>query len=194
MIALRTDGMTDEQRDLAESRFALAKEIGERYASLRPDMGDEIRSAAMWGLVRAVQTYRKVSGVPFDVYAVFKVKKACINEIGLPMKRPTNRNFGQLGDGDDFVVDHRAGPESAVIASDIMACVLALLSGRHRDVIEKYYYGGLNDREIGLVHGCHASRVHQVRQDAIAVLRSAGILSFEIPVRPIQLIREDQPA
>ncbi len=184
----------------AESRCTLI----ERYAPLATRVArgmnvpvgvlvgrDDLESAALIGLIDAVDRFQPQRGVPFEGYAVLRIRGAILDELrrtddrGRAQRRHDRESeapatgitvsldllleqgeHAALGTDDELVTRHdhedlRMRVESA----------LRCLSPRQREVLARYYGDSLTLREAGVRMGISEARACQLHGRAIDNLR-----------------------
>ena len=150
---------------------------------------DDLVSAGVVGLIDAVDRYDPSRGVPFEAFAVTRIRGAIIDELRRLDGR--GRLFWRrvrVGEADadelpaalslDRLVE--AGAEPAADATEPLLeedlrndvqYALMTLTIRERNVITRYYDGERTLREIGREMGVSEARVSQLHARAIAHLR-----------------------
>jgi RNA polymerase sigma factor for flagellar operon FliA len=178
----------------AESRGALI----ERYADLAIGIArcmripsasladrDDISSAAMIGLIAAVDRFDPRRGVPFEAYASLRIRGAVVDELrrvderGRADRRP---EVAELAVSLDVLMEKGAHQGPAVDdgfteryeQEDLKTRVqdaLGRLPARQREVIARYYGDELTLREAGAKMGVSEARACQLHGRAIQSLR-----------------------
>ena len=112
---------------------------------------DDLESAALIGLIDAVDRFQPERGVPFEGYASLRIRGAVLDEV---------RRVDELAERYE-AEDLRMRVRSA------MAC----LPPRQREVLERYYGQSLTLRETGARMGISEARACQLHGRAIQNLR-----------------------
>lgn len=160
---------------------------------------DDVASAAMIGLIGAVDRFDHRRGVPFEAYAALRIRGAVVDEL---------RSVDERGRAD-------RRPEGAVLAVSLDALMesgahqgpviddgfserheledlktriqdaLGRLPARQREVIARYYGDELTLRETGVKMGVSEARACQLHGRAIQTLRRE--LSVHITAAPARV-------
>jgi len=82
-VAFKATGDTDLRNKLVEAYHYLVKVIGNRIASRLPRSIDvqDLRSAGVFGLMRAIENYDLERGTPFESYCATRVRGAILDEL-----------------------------------------------------------------------------------------------------------------
>lgn len=176
----------------ADARCALI----ERYATLATSLArgvrpataladrDDLESAALIGLIDAVDRFQPDRGVPFEAYASLRIRGAVVDEL----RRVDERGRSARHDESTAPVSldallERGATEPAAAddgvhdrfeAEDLRARVqsaLACLPPRQREVLARYYGEALTLREAGKRMGISEARACQLHGRAIQNLR-----------------------
>jgi RNA polymerase sigma factor for flagellar operon FliA len=177
---------------LIERYVPLARSLSRRVRMVGSALtdADDIASAAVIGLIDAVDRFEPGRGVPFEAYAALRVRGAMIDEL----RRVDER--GRSGDGTPRATSLDGLVEedwTAFLASDDgiddkfdhedlcgrVEGALATLPPRQREVLARYYADALTLREAGARMGVSEARACQLHGRAIANLRRA--LSVRLP-------------
>lgn len=154
---------------------------------------DDLFSAALIGLIDAVDRFEPDRGVPFEAYASLRIRGAIVDEL----RRADERGRGQHADDTpkaislDLLVEDewqaflgRADDaiEEAFEREDLAARLkraLSTLPPRQREVLARYYGDELTLREAGVRMGISEARACQLHGRAIFNLRRA--LAVRLP-------------
>ena len=81
--AFKASGDTDLRNQLVEAYHYLVKVIGNRIAARLPRSIDvqDLRSAGVFGLMRAIENYDLERGTPFESYCATRVRGAILDEL-----------------------------------------------------------------------------------------------------------------
>jgi RNA polymerase sigma factor FliA len=157
---------------------------------------DDVSSAAMIGLISAVDRFDPSRGVPFEAYAALRIRGAVVDEIrhvderGRADRRPQG---AELAVSLDVLLDtgKHQGPavddgfteryEQEDLKTRIQDA-LGRLPARQREVIARYYGDELTLREAGAKMGVSEARACQLHGRAIQNLRRD--LSVHIAAAP----------
>ena len=157
---------------------------------------DDVSSAAMIGLIGAVDRFDPRRGVPFEAYAALRIRGAVVDEIrhvderGRADRRPEG---AELAVSLDVLLETGKHPGPAVDdgfaeryeQEDLKTRIqdaLGRLPARQREVIARYYGDELTLRETGVKMGVSEARACQLHGRAIQNLRRD--LSVHITAAP----------
>jgi RNA polymerase sigma factor for flagellar operon FliA len=166
---------------------------------------DDIESAALIGLIDAVDRFDPGRGVPFEGYASLRIRGAVLDEVRRvdELGRADRRRQraaaaqGEAGSYQGTVsleVDidrgfHRGAEQDELAeryeAEDLRTRVrsaMTCLPPRQREVVERYYGQSLTLREAGLRMGISEARACQLHGRAIHNLRRQLSVVFPAPV------------
>ena len=157
---------------------------------------DDVSSAAMIGLISAVDRFDPSRGVPFEAYAALRIRGAVVDEIrhvderGRADRRPQGAELAvsldvllDTGKHQGPVVDD--GFTERYEQEDLKTRIqdaLGRLPARQREVIARYYGDELTLREAGAKMGVSEARACQLHGRAIQNLRRD--LSVHITAAP----------
>lgn len=160
---------------------------------------DDISSAAMIGLIGAVDRFDPRRGVPFEAYAALRIRGAVVDEIrrvderGRADRRPDSAELAVSLDAlletgthqgpsvDDGVTERYEQEDLNTRVQD----ALGRLPARQREVIARYYGDELTLRETGAKMGVSEARACQIHGRAIQSLRRE--LSVHITSAPVRV-------
>ncbi|TMB74390.1 MAG: sigma-70 family RNA polymerase sigma factor [Chloroflexi bacterium] len=180
---------------LIERYWVLARALAKRIRLVNSPLAedDDLASAAVLGLIDAVDRFEPGRGVPFEAYASLRIRGAIIDELRRTGER--SRSAGDLHlqprmlslDGlveDDWVAFLATddGVDARFDADDLRRRVeraLELLPPRQREVLARYYAESMTLREAGARMGISEARACQLHGRAIFNLRRA--LSVRLP-------------
>ena len=146
---------------------------------------DDLASAAMIGLIGAVDRFDPRRGVPFEAYAALRIRGAVVDELrrvderGRADRRPEG---AELAVSLDVLMEKGAHQGPAVddgfteryeledLATRVQDA-LGRLPARQREVIARYYGDELTLREAGAKMGVSEARACQIHGRAIQSLR-----------------------
>ena len=155
---------------------------------------DDLESAAVIGLIDAVDRFEPERGVPFEGYASLRIRGAVLDEVrrvdelGRADRRRQREAQAQGEEGpylgtvslDELLENgYRGGPEQDELAERYDAedlrmrvrSAIACLPPRQREVVERYYDQSLTLRETGERMGISEARACQLHGRAIQNLR-----------------------
>lgn len=142
---------------------------------------DDLASAGMVGLIDAVDRYEPDRGVPFEAYAILRIRGAILDELrsatgGRRAETTTQLSLDELLEAGDHtlpVYDGRAADGAEQDVAQRVESALRYLPDRQREVIARYYGDALTLREAGLRMGISEARACQLHGRAIETLRRA---------------------
>ena len=177
---------------LIERYVSLARSLARRVRMVSSPLSDDddIASAAVLGLIDAVDRFEPGRGVPFEAYAALRIRGAIIDELRRVDER--GRSAGEMPravslDGlveEEWMQFLAASDEvdEKFDHEDLCGRVeraLATLPPRQRELLARYYADSLTLREAGLRMGVSEARACQLHGRAIVNLRRA--LSVRMP-------------
>jgi len=157
---------------------------------------DDLEAAGVVGLIQAVDRFDPSRGIPFEGYAVLRVRGAILDEVRRldELTRDARRvadederrgalsleflqERGEMGDPAEVAeVDVRAAHDGL---RDDVERALAAIPVRERAILACYYSDGLTLATIGRRLGISEARVSQLHTRAIAQLRSVlGVVAI----------------
>jgi RNA polymerase sigma factor for flagellar operon FliA len=165
---------------------------------------DDLESAALIGLIDAVDRFEPARGVPFEGYASLRIRGAVLDEVrrvddlGRADRRRERAAAAQGETGfyhravslDELIErGYHGGAEQDEVAERYEAedlrmrvrSAMTCLPPRQREVLERYYGQSLTLREAGVRMGISEARACQLHGRAIQNLRRQ--LSVVIPMR-----------
>ncbi len=172
------------ERHMPRAR-ALARRV--RLVGCAVADADDVGSAALLGLIDAVDRFEPGRGVPFEAYASLRIRGAIIDEL---------RRIDERGRGADPDATPRSISLDGLLAADAAEGFLATddeidepferedlrgrvqgalegLPPRQREVLARYYADALTLREAGARMGISEARACQLHGRAISNLRQA---------------------
>ncbi len=179
---------------LIERYVPLARALARRIRVATPLAdSDDMVSAALLGLIDAVDRFEACRGVPFEAYAGLRIRGAMIDEL----RRVDERGRG--ADADEkpravsleglveeewqaFLAVSDEALEEPYERADLNSRVenaIQALPPRQREVLARYYADSLTLREAGVRMGISEARACQLHSRAISNLRRA--LSVRLP-------------
>ncbi len=152
---------------------------------------DDLESAALVGLIDAVDRFQPERGVPFEAYAVLRIRGAILDELRRTddrgrAQRRRDRELDTPVPGMKVSLDLllEQGEHAALGAADDLSSrhdhedlrmrvesALRCLSPRQREVLARYYGDSLTLREAGARMGISEARACQLHGRAIDKLR-----------------------
>jgi RNA polymerase sigma factor for flagellar operon FliA len=160
---------------------------------------DDVASAAMIGLIGAVDRFEPRRGVPFEAYAALRIRGAVVDELrrvderGRADRRPEG---AELAVSLDLLLEK--GTHQGPVADDGLTerfeqedlktriqDALGRLPARQREVIARYYGDELTLREAGAKMGVSEARACQIHGRAIQNLRRE--LSVHLSATPARV-------
>lgn len=180
---------------LIERYLPLARALSWRVRMIETPIadGDDLASAAMLGLIDAVDRFEPGRGVPFEAYASLRIRGAIIDELrrtgerarnASPEETPRTLSLDDLpaDDQQHAVAPVDDGVDEAFEREDLRGRVQGALEGlpvRQREVLARYYADSLTLREAGARMGISEARACQLHGRAIVNLRRA--LAVRLP-------------
>jgi RNA polymerase sigma factor (sigma-70 family) len=171
--------LTDEQRALVElpESIKTAKCIAARYVVKFPKLAEDIRSAAMLGLVIAAIRYNPDIGISFNTFCRHRVRGAVLDfireEFPLGFRRSDHRRpmiDKALHDDDVKSMDLPIGWE--VETEDEITSMLRVLSKRDRGIVMRYFLeAGTDLEEIANDVGISKNRASHIVASSIRYIR-----------------------
>ncbi len=171
---------------LIERYWPLARGLSRRVRMIDSPLADadDIASAAVLGLIDAVDRFEPGRGVPFEAYAALRIRGAIIDELRRMDERgrsaaETPRAISLDGLVEDDWTQFLAaddGVDAKFDHEDLCGRVegaLASLPPRQREVLARYYTDALTLREAGIRMGISEARACQLHGRAIYNLRRA---------------------
>ena len=166
---------------------------------------DDLESAALIGLIDAVDRFQPERGVPFEGYAILRIRGAVLDEVrrvdelGRADRRRQREATAQGEEGSyqgtvslDELIErgYHGGAEQDELAEryeaeDLRSRVrsaMACLPPRQREVLERYYGQSMTLREAGLRMGISEARACQLHGRAIQNLRRELAVVFRTVV------------
>lgn len=163
---------------------------------------DDVASAAMIGLIAAVDRFDPRRGVPFEAYASLRIRGAVVDELRRVDERgrADRRSEGaELAVSLDMLMEK--GTHHGPVADDGVAeryeqedlktrvqDALGRLPARQREVIKRYYGDELTLRETGAKMGVSEARACQLHGRAIQNLRRE--LSVHVTAVPARVVHQ----
>ena len=151
---------------------------------------EDLEAAGVVGLIQAVDRFAPERGIPFEGYAMLRIRGAILDEVRRldDLSRDARREATALGGGPptmsldllhergDHVADPGAPAEvderiDRVGLRDDVERALATIPGRERSILASYYGKGLTLAMIGRQLGVSEARISQLHSRAIAQLR-----------------------
>jgi RNA polymerase sigma factor for flagellar operon FliA len=177
---------------LIERYLPLARALARRIRLINSPLADDddVASAAVLGLIDAVDRFEPGRGVPFEAYASLRIRGAIIDELrrtgertrGAEQQPRTLSLDGLVEDDWMAFLATDDGVDARFDAEDLRGRVegaLESLPPRQREVLARYYAESLTLREAGMRMGISEARACQLHGRAIFNLRRA--LSIELP-------------
>ena len=174
---------------------------------------DDLESAALIGLIDAVDRFQPERGVPFEGYASLRIRGAVLDEVrrvdelGRADRRRQREAAAQGEEGsylgtvslDELIENgYHGGVEQDELAERYEAedlrmrvrSAMACLPPRQREVLERYYGQSLTLRETGARMGISEARACQLHGRAIQNLRRqlAVVIHTVAPAMPAQRV------
>ena len=178
---------------LIERYLPLARALARRIRLINSPLvdDDDVASAAVLGLIDAVDRFEPVRGVPFEAYASLRIRGAIIDELRRTGERSRSAHEDQprVLSLDGLVEEEWVaflatddGVDAKFDAEDLRHRVegaVESLPPRQREVLARYYAQSLTLREAGVRMGISEARACQLHGRAIYNLRRA--LSVQLP-------------
>jgi RNA polymerase sigma factor for flagellar operon FliA len=166
---------------------------------------DDLESAALIGLIDAVDRFQPERGVPFEGYASLRIRGAVLDEVrrvdelGRADRRRQREAAAQGEEGsylgtvslDELIEQgYHGGAEQDELAERYEAedlrmrvrSAMACLPPRQREVLQRYYGDALTLREAGLRMGISEARACQLHGRAIQNLRRQLSVAIHVTV------------
>lgn len=179
-MAKITPPVTEDWQHLVTENVALAHWVAKTYcAGIRClDQLEDIRSAALLGLVKAARTYdpeyRTTQGqaVKFSTYATFCIRQA-LNHHHRQRKRaqPLSLDAAEVENPALLAVEDPPNDHQDEAENVFRLLAMAGLSDRHREALHLYYMEGMSVEEVGCRLGVSKTRVQQIIKKAIRRVR-----------------------
>ena len=182
------EGDAESRAHLIERYVPLARACARRVRieSAMVD-GDDLFSAALLGLIDAVDRFQPQRGVPFEAYASLRIRGAIVDELRRVDERGRGIHAGDIpkavsldllveDDWQAFLARADDAIDDAFEQEDLFGRLKGALSGlppRQREVIARYYGDELTLREAGMRMGISEARACQLHGRAIVNLRRA---------------------
>lgn len=174
---------------LIERYMPLARALARRVRLVGCPVADadDVTSAALLGLIDAVDRFEPGRGVPFEAYASLRIRGSIVDEL----RRIDGRGRGAAAseqpraislDGlveeewQAFLASSDEGFDDEIERDDLRMRVQGALDGlppRQREVLARYYADALTLRQAGLRMGISEARACQLHGRAISNLRQA---------------------
>lgn len=177
--------------ELIELYSAMPARIARRLypAGVSAIGADDLVSAGMIGLIDAVDRYEPARGVPFEAYAVLRIRGAILDELraatgGRRAEAPLPLSLDELLEAGDQVLSTPDETGAQRAAEDVAARVesaLLFLPERQREVLARYYGDALTLREAGQRMGISEARACQLHGRAIETLRRMVLPAPALP-------------
>jgi RNA polymerase sigma factor for flagellar operon FliA len=177
---------------LIERYLPLARALSRRVRMVGSPLSDadDLGSAAVLGLIDAVDRFEPNRGVPFEAYAALRIRGAIIDELRRVDERGRSAEETPRAVSLDGLVEEEwtrflaADDEFDAKFDHEDLCgrvqgALATLPPRQREVLARYYADSLTLREAGLRMGISEARACQLHGRAIVNLRRA--LAVRLP-------------
>jgi RNA polymerase sigma factor (sigma-70 family) len=154
--------LTEGQKALAARYWRFARWVAGPYKRHWPHLADEMESAAAWALMRCVRRY--ACEAEFTTYARQAISLECRAVCRDSYKRKNQHE--RLGDGAEFVGDHRSQDTSRVDDADEIRHRLKWATDDERRLLILRYFHGLTQIESASVMGITYKTVRR-RQYAV---------------------------
>lgn len=169
-----------------EANILLAQRIA-RHNMRRADLDpEECQSAANLGLVEAARYYEPDRGASFSTYASVRIQGA--------IDDARRRRYGRGGrvkpfeqpltdglladDHSERFIDQGIGPEEEAEQSEtrqLLDAAMGTLPERSQDIMRRHYFDGASFHSIAEELGLSESRVCQIANKALTILRAAMV-------------------
>ena len=171
---------------LARTLARRVKVVGNAVAD-----GDDVSSAALLGLIDAVDRFEPGRGVPFEAYASLRIRGAIIDELrrmdergrgateGSPLKVSLDGLIEEDWQGFLATDDRLDEPFEREDLRGRVQRAIDMLPPRQREVLARYYADSLTLRETGARMGISEARACQLHGRAISNLRRS--LAVRLP-------------
>jgi RNA polymerase sigma factor (sigma-70 family) len=183
--AYRRTGRTEIRNALVLRHSGWAERRARGFARARGIEGDDLASAAVLGLIEAIERFDPSTGVPFKAYASTRIAGALLDSgrrnLGPRTRRPWPGARGPgvtIPDCRDPSDDSRApspgpfarepDPAEAASDSELVALVMAAMpDGRTREIARRRLVLEESVDEIALAVGLGRSRAHEIMREVV---------------------------
>lgn len=196
-------GNIDAKNEIIKSNLRFVFDIAKHYTGRGVSILELISEGNM-GLIKAIDKFDESKDVKFISYAVWWIrqsilesikKRNLVNFVGIESDKDNDSSIDnrKIEDEEDdnvqvfnnFSTENEDGyNEVNENRRKIISKIIETLSGRERDIIEKYY--GLNENEeqtltdIGKKYGLSSERVRHIKKQSLKKLRSKILMyNFE---------------
>lgn len=135
---------------------------------------EDLRQAALVGLLESSRSYEGRNGATFETYAGTRIYGSILDEIRTAKNGTRKGERMEIQAPFDDIESGEKGPYELLLDSGILACLrfqVELLSGRDRVIMELYYEDGFNLDEVGQVLGLTEGRISQIHKKIVAGLK-----------------------
>jgi RNA polymerase sigma factor for flagellar operon FliA len=188
-------GDASARATLIELHVPLAKALARRVRLVDCPLADadDLASAALLGLIDAIDRFEPGRGVPFEAYASLRIRGAIVDELrridergrgAAAEERPRPVSLDGLVEDDwqAFLASGENEIDEAFELEDLRSRVqhaIDTLPPRQREVLARYYADSLTLREAGARMGISEARACQLHGRAISNLRR--VLEVHLP-------------
>lgn len=158
-----------EKQALAASAVKKAERISERWERLFPEYADELKSSALWGVMRAASSYQESGGETWERWLKMCVNGEAKNFLG---QRYTKMRVLWPQEALEGVADD-SETDSEPEYSEAIHNILGRLTKRQRELCELVYLKGMTPHAAGLVMGIRPNNACRLHQQAIERLRQS---------------------
>ena len=147
--------LTQDQQKLVENHVRLAHWVANKYRPAHHPDNENLVSAALFSMVRAVATFDANKG-NFATYALSGMRRACVRELkagASVVARPVN---GRSASPDESLSEpaHRDDDDGATLLDALQSpgpTVVELLAGHERDAVVQVALVSLSNRDQALL-------------------------------------------
>jgi RNA polymerase sigma factor (sigma-70 family) len=161
-----TAPLSDEQRALCMKHARLAGGASRPWRHAWQWLWDDIEGAANLALVRAASTWDESSGITFESYAYYRIRRAAWGVVDLERRRAAGHDDGAA----EWVPDTDLPGWERVDDDDAFEVMLRPLPARSRKVVRMIYRADLNCTEVARKIGLSRETVSRIHSSALARL------------------------
>lgn len=190
---MKTNGKTKEElQEMMSDNWGLAVFFMKKWGN-KTQMylnWEEIESACLFGLFKATATFDETKGFKFGTYAARIINNEIMMEIrkhknsrmrdvpasGLRLshliRNNTEKDFSLIEDSEWFAIEDPT--RSEVDNVDFAHWLLDALTDFERNVVEAFYFHGMNQREISELLDTSQSYVSRIIQRSLTKMKKLG--------------------
>lgn len=185
--------------ELLKKNFPFVLYMAKKYQGLyNADMLDDVVSAGLVGMMKALQRYKPESGVKFISYAVHWIRKEMLTVINSERKHALIDRVSfdsPVSDGaDNLVSDIIPDPKTKGLRERcLVKCAFSMLGSEEKEVLSLEMYHNLTRLEISKKTGIGTSSIAVIRKRAIRQFKNVySLLSYkqDTPPKRIEGLRK----